>query len=284
LASVLPATDPLLRVEAIDVYYGHVQALRGVSLEIYPGELVALVGANGAGKTTTLRAISGLLRPVVGHVMFDGKRTDTLSPEKVVAMGVSHLPEGRGIFPSLTVFENLQMGFYTKRGDRKSFAHGVEQMVELFPRLGERLQQAAGTMSGGEQQMLALARALLPGPRLLMIDELSLGLAPVIVQMLFERLKAINESGTTVLLVEQYVNLALQVADRAYVLEKGRVALSGSADDLARDSEIVRSTYLGGHAPVAQAPAKKPVEKKPVSATKKKTTSKKPAKATSKAT
>ncbi|MGH2830192.1 MAG: ABC transporter ATP-binding protein, partial [Actinomycetota bacterium] len=211
------------------------------------GELVALVGSNGAGKSTTLRTISGLLRPVVGEVWLDGRRIDRLAPEKIVAAGVSHLPEGRGIFPTLSVAENLQMGYYTKRGDRSGYKNSIEQAVALFPRLGERMGQAAGTLSGGEQQMLALARALLPNPRLLMIDELSLGLAPVVVQMLFERLSEINAQGTTVLLVEQYVNLALRVADRAYVLSKGTVALEGSAAELSRDTALVRSSYLGGH-------------------------------------
>ncbi|MHB8511409.1 MAG: ABC transporter ATP-binding protein [Actinomycetota bacterium] len=237
----------MLQVESIDVFYGHVQALRGVSLEIYPGELVALVGANGAGKTSTLRTISGLLKPVVGSVMLDGVRIDRIAPEKIVARGVSHLPEGRGIFPTLTVAENLQMGFYTRRAQKSAMREAIGKAIELFPRLGERMQQAAGTLSGGEQQMLALARALLPEPRLLMIDELSLGLAPVVVEMLFERLREINSQGTTVLLVEQYVNLALQVADRAYVLEKGSVQLSGTAAELLRDSELVQSSYLGAN-------------------------------------
>jgi branched-chain amino acid transport system ATP-binding protein len=241
-----PTSDRLLEVRGIDVFYGHIQAIRGISLDVAPGEVVALVGANGAGKTTTLRSISGLLRPVVGEVWFDGERIDRLPPEEVVARGVSHLPEGRGIFASLTVGENLRMGFYTKRNDRAAFRAGMEESIELFPRLGERINQAAGTLSGGEQQMLALARALLPKPRLLMIDELSLGLAPVVVQMLFTKLREVNERGTTVLLVEQYVNLALQVADRAYVLAKGEVTLSGSAKQLIRDPDALRASYLGG--------------------------------------
>jgi branched-chain amino acid transport system ATP-binding protein len=250
-----PSSDRLLEVRGIDVFYGHIQALRGISLEVAPGEVVALVGANGAGKTTTLRSISGLLRPVVGEVWFDGERIDRMPPEEVVARGVSHLPEGRGIFPSLTVGENLRMGFYTKRRERAAFRAALEEAIELFPRLGERINQAAGTLSGGEQQMLALARALLPGPRLLMIDELSLGLAPVVVQMLFTKLREINQRGTTVLLVEQYVNLALQVADRAYVLAKGEVTLAGSAAQLARDPDTLRASYLGGHGVAVQTEA-----------------------------
>jgi branched-chain amino acid transport system ATP-binding protein len=249
----------MLEVRGIDVFYGHIQALRGVSLEVGAGEVVALVGANGSGKTTTLRTISGLLRPVVGQVFLEGRPIHLLPAEDIVALGVSHLPEGRGIFPTLSVSENLQVGFYTRRRERAAYRDGVDRVVALFPRLGERLQQAAGTLSGGEQQMLALARALLPSPRLLMIDELSLGLAPVVVQMLFSMLREINAQGTTVLLVEQYVNLALQVAHRAYVLEKGKIALSGAAKDLAADAEVVRSSYLGGS---VQARPKRPARRR----------------------
>jgi branched-chain amino acid transport system ATP-binding protein len=250
-----PSSDSLLQIQGIDVFYGHIQALRGVSLEVAAGEVVALVGANGAGKSTTLRTISGLLRPVVGQVWLDGERVDRLPAEEIVARGVSHLPEGRGIFASLTVAENLRMGFYAKRSDRAGFRSGLDEVVELFPRLGERMSQAAGTLSGGEQQMLALARALLPKPRLLMIDELSLGLAPVVVQMLFNRLREVNERGTTVLLVEQYVNLALKVAHRAYVLAKGEVTLAGSARQLADDPNALRESYLGGHGAAVEASA-----------------------------
>ena len=237
----------MLEVTGIDVYYGHIQALRDVSLRVDAGELVALVGANGAGKTTTLRTISGLLRPASGSVTLDGKRIDRMRPEDIVALGVSHLPEGRGMFPNLTVEENLKMGFYTKRQDRKMWKEGVERVTTLFPRLKERFNQAAGTMSGGEQQMLALSRALLPNPRLLMIDELSLGLAPVVVQQLFQMLGEVNKQGTTVLLVEQYVNQALKLADRAYVLEKGGVTIEGSAKTLLESSDLVQASYMGGH-------------------------------------
>ena len=238
--------DPLLTGDGIDVLYGHIRALRDVSLRVEPGEVVALVGSNGAGKTTTLRTISALLTPIRGEIHFDGKRIDHMAPEDVVALGIAHLPEGRGIFPSLSVEENLRMGFYTRRSDRSAWSTNSERVTTLFPRLRERGGQPAGTLSGGEQQMLALARALIIQPRLLMVDELSLGLAPVVVQQLFTTLREINEQGTTVLLVEQYVNLALKVASRAYVLEKGHVRLEGSAADLLADGELVRSSYLGG--------------------------------------
>jgi branched-chain amino acid transport system ATP-binding protein len=185
------------------------------------------------------------MRPLAGSVTLDGTRIDGVAPERIVAMGVSHLPEGRGIFPSLTVDENLRMGAYTIRHDRSALHAGIDRVTDLFPRLRERMQQPAGTLSGGEQQMLALARALLPGPRLLMIDELSLGLAPVVVQQLLKLVQDINAQGTTILLVEQYVNLALRIASRAYVLEKGTVATSGDARTLAGESEAVRSSYLG---------------------------------------
>ena len=236
----------MLEIDGIDVFYGHIQALRGLTLRVDDGEVVALVGSNGAGKTTTLRTISGLLRPLRGEVRLDGQRIDRVAPEQIVARGVAHLPEGRGIFPTLTIEENLRMGYYTRRRDNAGWKTGVERVTELFPRLRERWEQAAGTLSGGEQQMLALARALITAPRLLMIDEMSLGLAPVIVKQLFRTLKEINESGTTVLLVEQYVNLAMQVSKRAYVLEKGRVALEGPVERLRAESALMRSAYLGG--------------------------------------
>ena len=244
----------MLEVSEIDVFYGHIQALRGVSIRVDDGEMVALVGANGAGKSTTLRTVSGLLRPASGSVTLNGRRIDRMPPQDIVALGVSHLPEGRGMFPNLTVEENLKMGFYTRRSDRKMWKDGVERVTELFPRLKERWTQAAGTLSGGEQQMLAMSRALIPNPTLLMIDELSLGLAPVVVHQLFDLLETINKQGTTILLVEQFVNLALRIADRAYVLEKGTVSLEGSAKELLESSDIVRASYMGGHAEVGASP------------------------------
>jgi len=238
----------LLEVAGIDVHYGHIRAISDVSLRVDDGEVVALIGANGAGKSTTLRAISALQPPLRGEISIDGTRIDRMRPEKIVELGVSHLPEGRGIFPSLSVEENLRMGYYRRRSDRTGWEQGLERVTHMFPRLRERLMQQAGTLSGGEQQMLALARALLPGPRLLMIDELSLGLAPVVVQSLFETLQEINRQGTTVLLVEQYANKALKVAHRVYVLEKGRVAHTARSEELLADEDLMRSLYLGGRA------------------------------------
>ena len=236
----------MLSVRGIDVAYGHIQALYEVSIDVPDGETVALVGANGAGKTTTLRAISGLAPPHRGHISLDDQRIERLRPEAIAARGIAHLPEGRGIFPSLSVEENLRMGFWTKRRSRAAYRHACDRIVTLFPRLGERWDQIAGTLSGGEQQMLALSRALLPEPRLLMIDELSLGLAPRVVQDLYRALGEINRSGTTVLLVEQYVSLAFKLAHRAYVLEKGRIAMQGTPEEIMRGGDAMRSMYLGG--------------------------------------
>ena len=267
----------MLEVDGIDVTYGHIQALFGVSLRVDDGELVALIGANGAGKTTTLRTISGLLRPISGGIKLDGRRIDRTKPEDIVKLGVSHLPEGRGMFPNLTVEENLKMGFYTRRSDRKMWKEGVERVTTLFPRLKERWSQAAGTMSGGEQQMLALSRAVLPNPRLLMVDELSLGLAPVVVQQLFQLLVEINKQGTTILLVEQYVNQALGIADRAYVLEKGSVSMEGSAKELLASSDVVQASYMGGHAHVPQEEAAEDLVAAAVAAKPKRARTRKPA-------
>ena len=235
----------MLEVDGVDVYYGGVQALRGVSLEVAEGEVVALVGAHGAGKSTTLRTISGLVRPKRGQVRFDGRRIDDVAPQEIVRLGLSHVPEGRGIFAKLTVRENLRMGTYTHRSERARSIEDIDRVLEVFPRLSERIEQRAGSLSGGEQQMLALARALVSRPRLLMVDELSLGLAPLIVQQLFGIVRDINRDGVAILLVEQYVNLALEASSRAYVLGKGRVVVSGKSRDLLADNELVRSSYLG---------------------------------------
>lgn len=234
----------MLDVNGIDVAYGHIRALHGVSLRVGEAEVVALIGANGAGKSTTLRAISGMLHPLRGHIHFEGERIDGLAPDKIVERGIAHVPEGRGIFPNLTVEENLRMGHFTKRRDRAGWRDGIEHVTGLFPRLAERMDQQAGTLSGGEQQMLALGRALLPQPRLLMVDEPSLGLAPLVVEQLFDALAEINRNGTAVLLVEQYVTRALALAGRAYLLENGRVARAADAKELA-DSDDVRALYLG---------------------------------------
>jgi branched-chain amino acid transport system ATP-binding protein len=238
---------PVLDVRNIDVYYGDIQALRSVSLSIQPGELLTLIGANGAGKSTTLRTISGLLSPRRGEIVFDGERIDGKPAYDVVKRGVAHLPEGRDLFPGLSVLENLRLGHWVKRSHRGDFDEQVGHVMELFPRLRERSAQAAGTLSGGEQQMLGIARAMMSRPRLLLVDELSLGLAPMVVTQLFDILAAVAREGTAVLIVEQFVHMALKHSDRAYVLSRGQVVLQGASDDLARDPALVE-TYLGGGA------------------------------------
>jgi branched-chain amino acid transport system ATP-binding protein len=237
----------LLQVRDIDVFYGDVQALRGVTIEVGSGELLTLVGANGAGKSTTLRTISGLLAPRRGEIRFDGERIDGKPAYDVVKRGIAHLPEGRDLFPGLSVLENLKLGYWVRRSDGGGFAQQVDRMMELFPRLRERAQQAAGTLSGGEQQMLGIARALMSEPRLLLVDELSLGLAPMVVSQLFDILRSVAEKGTAVLIVEQFVDMALAHSDRAYVLARGQVVLQGPSSRLATDPALVE-TYLGGGA------------------------------------
>jgi branched-chain amino acid transport system ATP-binding protein len=238
----------LLEVDTIDVFYGQIQALRGVSLHIDRGEMVALVGANGAGKTTTLRTISGLLAPRKGSMSFEGRPINGLPAQAVVRRGVTHLPEGRDLFPTLTVLENLKMGYWPRRSDKRGLRGALDHVMEMFPRLRERSSQAAGTLSGGEQQMLGVARALMSSPKLLIVDELSLGLAPLIVAQLFEVLKAVNKDGTAVLLVEQFVHMALENTHRAYVLAKGEVVTTGPSRDLLNDPALIES-YLGGGQP-----------------------------------
>jgi len=233
----------LLELRNIEVGYGDLLALRGVSVSVEAGETLSVVGANGAGKTTMLRAISGLLPPRAGQILLDGTRLDTLPSHTIVERGVVQVPEGRKIFPSLTVLENLEMGSYisTARAHRRE---GLEQVLGLFPRLRERQRQAAGTMSGGEQQMLAIGRALMARPRVLMLDEPSLGLAPIVVKEIFRIIGEINRRGTTVLLVEQNTRQALALSRRGYVLENGRVVLEGSGADLL-GNEHVKRAYLG---------------------------------------
>ena len=245
----------LLEVDAINVSYGAVQALRGVTLEVHQGEMVALLGANGAGKTTTLRSISGMIGTRGGSITFDGTRVDGQPPHKLIKQGIAHLPEGRELFPTLTVEENLKYGHWIKRKDRGDFDAQIERVFDQFPRLKERRGQIAKTLSGGEQQMLGVGRALMSSPRLLLVDELSLGLAPLIVKQLFEILEAVNATGTSILLVEQFVHMALAHTHRAYVLAKGEVVMSGSSDTLASDPDLV-ATYLGGEA--APEPAAEP--------------------------
>ncbi len=235
----------LLEVDALEVRYGGIHALRGVSFSVEEGQVVALIGANGAGKTTTLRAISGLLRPSKGHVRFAGKDITGMPAHKIVALGLSHAPEGRGIFANLTVDENLQLGGYL-RTDKGAVAKDRAHALELFPRLRERLQQSAGTLSGGEQQMLAIARALLARPRLLLLDEPSLGLAPQMVALIFKIVRTIAAEGTTILLVEQNAHMALGVASTGHVLEVGSLVHSGPAKALAAD-DAIRKAYLGVH-------------------------------------
>jgi branched-chain amino acid transport system ATP-binding protein len=252
----------LLDVQSIDVHYGSIQALRGVSLRIEDGEMVALLGANGAGKTTTLRTISGLLAPTRGTIAMAGEEIGGLPAHEVVKHGIAHLPEGRDLFPTLTVEENLRFGYLPRRKDRVSYAATLERAFEHFPKLQERRRQAAGTLSGGEQQMLGIARALMSSPRLLIVDELSLGLAPIIVEQLFRILREVNEQGTSILIVEQFVHMALANTHRAYVLAKGEVVLEDSSARLESDPKLVAS-YLGeAEAGVAheekEPPAKKP--------------------------
>ena len=235
--------SPLLAVDGIDVFYGDVQALWEVSLEVHQGEVVALLGSNGAGKTTTIRTISGLIRPRAGRIAFGGREIQRLPAHEVVALGIAQVPEGRRLWPNLTVAENLRLGAYPTRA-RARLAEQRERMLELFPRLAERRDQLAGTLSGGEQQMLAIARALMSQPTLLMLDEPSLGLAPIVVQEVFRTLRDIRQAGVTVLLVEQNVHQALELADRGYVLETGRVVLQGPSADLLANPEV-RTAYLG---------------------------------------
>jgi branched-chain amino acid transport system ATP-binding protein len=230
----------LLELRGVEARYGPVRALDGVSLAVPEGEIVAVLGANGAGKTTTLRAISGTVRRT-GEILYDGKPLGRRSPEAVAKLGVAHVPEGRGTFAELSVEENLRLGAYTRRG---SLDGEIERMSGYFPWIGERLGQHAGTLSGGEQQMLALARALMSRPRLLLLDEPSLGLAPIVTREIFRIVRELNEEGLTVLVVEQNAAIALEVAAHAYVLEVGKVAVSGSSAELARD-ESVRKSYLG---------------------------------------
>ena len=232
-----------LRLEGVVSGYGQITAIKGISLRVETGEVVALIGANGAGKSTTLRTISGLLRPRAGDISFDGKRIDRMAPHDIVRMGISHAPEGRAIFGRLSVLENLRLGAY-QRNARAEIEQDLERVLILFPRLRERVKQDGGTLSGGEQQMLAIARALMARPRVLLLDEPSMGLSPVLVETIFRTVIEINRAGTTILLVEQNAAMALQVARRGYVLESGVIALEASAAEL-RASDLVRKTYLG---------------------------------------
>ncbi|MDB5039669.1 MAG: amino acid/amide transporter ATP-binding protein 2, family [Candidatus Eremiobacteraeota bacterium] len=236
----------LLEIDNLVARYGRITALEGISLTVEEGEIVTLIGANGAGKTTTLRAISGLVRPASGAIHFAGRDISRLAPNEIVRAGISHSPEGRHVFPRMTVRENLELGAYT-RTSKAEIAEDTARVLEIFPRLGERFEQKAGTMSGGEQQMLAIARAMMSRPRVLLLDEPSLGLSPKLVQTIFAVIRDINARGTTILLIEQNARQALAVAARGYVLEVGTIVHSGPAADLAA-SEAVRAAYLGGAA------------------------------------
>ena len=236
----------MLEVSQLKAGYGAIEALHGISFDVRPGEIVTLIGANGAGKSTTLRAISGLVRARSGDIRFEGRSVVGMAPHEIVGMGLAHVPEGRMVFPNLTVMENLRMGAYLQR-DKAVVAGVLEEVFEMFPRLRERERQLAGTLSGGEQQMLAIGRALMGRPRFLMLDEPSLGIAPLLVKSIFEQVVRINrDRGLAILLVEQNANLALRVSQRGHVLETGRIALSAEASSLLADP-AVRKAYLGGH-------------------------------------
>lgn len=233
----------MLALQTVHSAYGNIRALRGISLTVAYGEVVTLIGSNGAGKTTTLRTIIGLLTPREGHITLEGQRIDGLSPDRIVRLGIAQSPEGRRVFPRMSVLENLEMGAYARR-DRQQIAADLEHIFTLFPRLKERLPQRAGTLSGGEQQMLAMGRALMARPKILLLDEPSMGLAPIFVETIFDIIRTINAEGTTILLVEQNARMALQVAHRGYVLQSGEIVLHDTASALLH-SDVVRKSYLG---------------------------------------
>ncbi|HJB45341.1 MAG TPA: ABC transporter ATP-binding protein [Candidatus Mediterraneibacter surreyensis] len=233
----------MLEVKDLEVYYGVIQAIKGISFEVNKGEVIALIGANGAGKTTTLHTITGLLSPKNGHVIFEGKDITKVPAHKIVSMGMAHVPEGRRVFAELSVYENLKMGAYTRK-DKNEIEESLANVYKRFPRLEERKNQMAGTLSGGEQQMLAMGRALMSKPKIILMDEPSMGLSPILVNEIFDIIRAVSESGTTVLLVEQNAKKALAIADRAYVLETGKIVLEGNAKNLLEDDSI-KKAYLG---------------------------------------
>lgn len=234
-------SEPILKIEDLQVNYGGIEAVKGISFEVQEGQIVTLIGSNGAGKSSTLRTISGLVKPSGGKILFAGEDITGKDPTQIVTQGVTLVPEGRRIFPDMTVLENLKIGAYLRKDDLSA---DIEWVYSLFPRLKERSWQAGGTLSGGEQQMLAMARALMSKPRLLMLDEPSMGLAPILVEQIFDIIRALHKSGTTILLVEQNAQMALSVANRAYVLETGKISMSGDAQELLHN-DAVRKAYLG---------------------------------------
>ena len=236
-------SEPLLKVENLEVYYGVIRALKGISFHVNRGEIVSLIGANGAGKTTTLHTVTGLVRPKNGSITYDGHDLTKVAPHKIVSLGLSHVPEGRRIFQDLTVYDNLLLGAYTRK-DKKAIEADMEKVFEQFPRLKERRRQLAGTLSGGEQQMLAMGRALLSDPDMIVMDEPSMGLSPLLVSEIFEIIKSFRDAGKTVLLVEQNAKKAMMVSDRVYVLETGSITTEGNAADLIND-ERIKKAYLG---------------------------------------
>jgi len=244
LVNLRRVVNKMLKIDNLEVAYGNIRAIKGISLEVNQGEIVTLIGSNGAGKSTTLRAISGILKPKSGSITFNGERIEGVEGHDIVAKGICQSPEGRRIFPKMSVDENLDLGAFL-RNDKAGIAADRERVLDLFPKLRERIDQKAGTMSGGEQQMLAVGRALMGSPKLLLLDEPSMGLAPVLVDMIFETIEKINKQGTTILLVEQNALAALNVADRAYVLESGSIKMSGKAADLISNDDVTKA-YLGG--------------------------------------
>ena len=233
----------LLEVQDIQVYYGMIQALKGVSFSVNEGEVIALIGANGAGKTTTLHTVTGLLRAKSGHIIYDGQDITKVPPHKIVTMGMAHVPEGRRVFANMTVLQNLKMGAFT-RSDKNEIDATIEKVYKRFPRLKERQNQTAGTLSGGEQQMLAMGRALMSQPKIILMDEPSMGLSPKLVKEIFSIIRKLHEQGITILLVEQNAKMALAISDRAYVLETGTITLSGDAQELLNDARV-KKAYLG---------------------------------------
>jgi branched-chain amino acid transport system ATP-binding protein len=242
-SSATPGSEAMLVLDKVSSFYGNIQALRGISLSVYPGEIVTLIGSNGAGKTTTLKTISGLIRPRTGTITLKGEKINGVSPELIVAKGVSQSPEGRQIFPRMSVLENLEMGAFLRK-DKPEIAADMENVFTLFPRLKERIKQRAGTMSGGEQQMLAMGRALMARPKILLLDEPSMGLSPLLVETIFQIIIDIKKAGTTILLVEQNALAALSIANRGYVLQTGNIVLEDKGQNLL-ENENVRRTYLG---------------------------------------